>query len=472
MRVLAVEKFCRQCIAALTSLLSLQLLCMLPTALVAGQQPEEIEAITEKVWKQGFHGFRLIAEGAGLKFNDTKQWLESNEDDRALVVIGDLKDLPLNLHQIQREGIPILIVSENQDIQSLSRFGVRIIHSPVRIRNSRDRYRWEDCPQLYPGRYRRSSRHQLFENVESLVTNRPGYFVANSSDVQRLLFLPMMSTDPFPRTLVATFDAGPRQGRLAMVADTTMFTNQMLLIEDNAVFAENLFQWISENDRSELLMLVDGRVQRSVDPSAIQILPPAPTREEVLNALKNLPPEAMLEFGNSIAQVAEDENMLNEFLAKTSDKFNQKKVNRFLIFLAFGMVAVFGLVTYFWQKKLLRKTASDVAYSRQRQFSKRKRIMVARDRQQAASLLLNSFCLEAAHRRLNDWPMFPQGLELGDDEEALQMINEMTDAHQAVRSENELYWTPDRLAKLDQQVQSWHDRLASDDKPAVGVDDS
>ncbi len=465
MRVLAETNSYRQRIAAFASLLALQLLGLLPAGLVACQQPEEMEAITEKVWKQGFHGFRLIAEGVGLEFKDTEQWLKSPLADRALVVVGSLKDLPVDLYQIHREGTPILIVSENQDIQSLNRFGVRIIHSPVRIRNSRDRYRWEDCPQLYPSRYRRSRRHPFFENVESLVTNRPGYFVSNSNDVQRLLFLPMMSTDAFPRTLVATFDADPQQGRLAMVADTTMFTNQMLLIEDNAVFAENLFQWLSANDRTELLMLVDGRVQKSVEPSAIQILPPAPTREEVLNALKNLPPEAMLEFGNSIAQVAEDENMLNEFLAKTSDKFNQKKVNRFLIFLAFGMVTVFGMVTYFWQKKLLRKTASDVAYSRQRQFSKRKRIMVARDRQQAASLLLNSFCLEAARRRLTDWPMFPQGLELGDDEEAQRMVNEMTDAHQAIRSENELYWTPDRLAKLDQQVQSWHKRLASDNTP-------
>ena len=60
---------------------------------------------------------------------------------------------------------------------------------------------------------------------------------------------------------------------------------------------------------------MDDQPIRPEDPQSVAVQLPPPTREQVWNALQQLPPELLLEFGNEIATLVEDENLVNELMS-------------------------------------------------------------------------------------------------------------------------------------------------------------
>ena len=176
-----------------------------------------------------------------------------------------------------------------------------------------------------------------------------------------------------------------------VLPDQSVFANQMLVHGDNAIFAQQAMNWLTGEHRTHLLVIADGSVQSALDPEGVEVLLPPPTRQEVFNALKNLPPSAMLEFGNAVVTVVEDENMVNEFIHSSVDQVRPVVMRRALIFFSFAFICTVSLFTYIWQKKLMRQTASEVAFKRSKNaFKKEKTNAVdqseqwARQRQSAA----------------------------------------------------------------------------------------
>lgn len=410
--------------------------------------------VTEEEWPGGFHGLNVLAQGNDLEVMALADWQQVDLDQRAIMVVGDARNLRLNLAPMVESGVPVFIATETNALQ-FQRLGFAI--DPTYIRPSRRAHYFgePDCPVIDPDRDRRNVNHRVMNNVRYLIANRPSRMNPSGSDAGRSLdqFLSFPARDGRDKF---GFLVDRQNRKMIVVSDSSLLNNQMLPLGSNAQFAQNVCQWLSQDgERRSLLMVVNGEVETPVDASMLAFMPPPPTSEEVLDAVKKLPREKLLEFANKVAQVAEDEDMINNFAEKFIDKQSDRKIARFYIFLVFGAALLFGIATYLWQKKLLRKTASDVTSHRQKLFAKRKTINAAAERQLAATVVLNAFCLEIANRRLETWPMFPQGLTVGTDPEAMRVLNEMADANHALRTSNQMYWTSQRLDEFVKSVEQW-----------------
>ena len=171
----------------------------------------------------------------------------------------------------------------------------------------------------------------------------------------------------------------------------------------------------------------------------------------------------MAKFANSVVRLSEDENIFNDMAKQYIDGLEDGQINRLILFVVFAACCVFGLITYFWQRRVLRRTASVTASRRQKSLSKRESGSEASERQAAASMLLNSFCLDVANRRLADWPEFPTpivGQQRGGP--AVTATNEMADFFWRLRTKPNTYWTKETLTKLEQATNHWRFLLAED----------
>ena len=243
-----------------------------------------------------------------------------------------------------------------------------------------------------------------------------------------------------------------------------MFTNQMLLYGDNARAAKQSLEWLMGENRKHVLVLVDGIAQSAVNPSDLNVELPQPTREEVMDALKDLPPSAMLEFGNAVLRIVEEENMINEVVKAKMGRVREKSINRFMIFVGFAMACLFALMTYAWQKKLRRRTISDIANIKaieNRKADKRlKKVRASHsklsfERQMAALAMLDSFCLDFAGRRFEELPNFPEGIEIGMDEHGVGIKSAMKIIGSDYRSQPRDFWTEKRLLAVEGAVSHW-----------------
>ena len=441
-----------------------QVAILVALACLMGAVPEStVGQLTREAWKRGYHGFNMLIQGNELKICDKREWLDAPAYDRLLILLGDIQDLPVDLEDSARQGATIFVGTDRMDHGSvLKPFGFRV--QDGFFHSDGDNYVHAACPKIEPTYDRRRQKHPIFQNVRYVVANQPGTIVPYSN-VRSLARLKTIATfggnfgivqNNLPFALATPSDS---RFRAAFFSDSTFLNNQMLPKGNNALCAKNILDWLSEGRPKSVLLIINNQVQPVVDPASMVLLPPPPTEQEVLNTLKDLPPQAWLEFGNTVVQAAEDNNLANEFLQKVSEEITYKQAFRaVLLALFFGMV-IFGLSTYAWQKKLMRKTSSVVAEQRAHLFSSQQRSRLAAERQVAASLILGAFCLDLTNRRLEHWGMFPQGLNIGDDNQAKSILIEMADYHQALRNHPPTYWTPHRLRSLESDSLKWRSIL-------------
>lgn len=438
---------------AVSALLSL-LICLSFANSVAAQ-----DMVTMGEWKTGFQGYNILAQGNQMEIASLAQWRDAPAANRAVIMIGNIDQPPINIEVVAKQGIPILVASDQASGDVLADYGVFVQPSFRQPTNKNNFFKFPDCPRIRAHRLRNGRFHRLFNNVRNVITNRPGQIFVNSATSVSTQVIAYHPFENSRRQVFATVTTGQR--KLACLADDSMFNNQMIALGTNGQFAQNTIMWLRENgQRDQLLFIVNNEVMPASNPDQLMILPPPPTREQVLNTLKNLPPEVLLEYGNEVARTIEDSNLINDFFYGAVDKISDRSMTRFWILFSFAAMTMFCLVSYIWQKKLLRKTASDVSLRRQKVFSGRQKIHAATERQVAASMILNAFCLDVANRRLDDWPMFPQGLEAGQAAESGLMINAMSDFHQALRSQPAKHWTPQRLVELEAAVNDWRMQMA------------
>ncbi len=349
--------------------------------------PSNLQAqqeIAESEWKRGFHGFNIICKNVGLIHESREKWLQAPVDQRILVVLGDVNNVGINVDRFIESGGAALIATDGQDSRILRGQGIGFTSRVIKTISRSDYFQFPDCPKVSDTRI-----HPALKNIHSIITNRPGLITPLSGGSGRptiIAYLPSLR-DSFQNNRFIAAKENPDGGRLLCVSDQSVFANQMLIHGDNALFAFQAMNWLKgenqrgENQRGEnqrgqnrthLLVIADGSVESAVDPSGIEVTLPPPTRQEVLDALKSLPPSAMLEFGNAVATVVEDENMINEFIHTNVDKVRPVVMRRALILMSFAAICSMTIFTYVWQKKLMRQTASVVAFKLRQAISQKR----------------------------------------------------------------------------------------------------
>ncbi len=418
------------------------------------------DRISEAQWSQGFHGFNMIAQGNGLERITLQQFNAAEPGEVLLIVIGRLKGLPVNVSDHVRRGGAALVASDSNLPYSAVSFGGfrfgKINPFPKRDREAFGQM--PDCPII-----QEFGDHPIVSDIRAIVTNRPGYVIANFDS--NLAWLP-------PHYLrrngdVAAFVAANETdngGRMVAIGDQSIFANQMLIYGDNARFANQTIRWLHSDVRKKLLILVDGSQYSSLDPADVALDLPPPTKEEVLNALTDLPPSAMLEFANSVATVVEDENMINEFIQDSMSEVPPAAMDRFNIFLMFGIACLCMIMSFIFQRKLQRQTASEVAVGNANQQQNDLKKIQFHERQQAALFLLDKFCIDIAGKRLGHWPSFPTELNFGKDHDSKSIFESMRKMSILYKSKPTDFWTRKKLATLQGEVNRW--RVYFDSRPA------
>ena len=361
-------------------------LTLLTTRIGFAQQP------TSEDWAFGYEAFNLLLQESDIEICDRREWFSTPADEKIAIFINPNSNE--NWSQATR-SVPTLVMSlRARDPKAKFRPSLGLVdeNKPQNFYSSRD------CPIVRP-----ESTHEVFLGVDSLICNTPGYLalVSEQTISDKQFYPPTATRRGLKRQIFSALAEGPT--KRMWVADPQLFSNQMMFKGDGLRFADNTIRWLSDDyRRKKALLIINGVEQSAVDPSDLEILTPIPTHDEVIQALQKLPRNEILKFANSVVQLSEDENILNDVAHKYTDGLQDGQVLRLIIFALFISCLAFGLVTYFWQRRIRRRTSSVVTGRRQQRSTKREGTSEAAERQAAASLLLNAFCLEVAKRRLAD----------------------------------------------------------------------
>ena len=423
-------------------------LTLLTTRIGFAQQP------TSEDWAFGYEAFNLLLQESDIEICDRREWFSTPADEKIAIFINPNSNE--NWSQATR-SVPTLVMSlRARDPKAKFRPSLGLVdeNKPQNFYSSRD------CPIVRP-----ESTHEVFLGVDSLICNTPGYLalVSEQTISDKQFYPPTATRRGLKRQIFSALAEGPT--KRMWVADPQLFSNQMMFKGDGLRFADNTIRWLSDDyRRKKALLIINGVEQSAVDPSDLEILTPIPTHDEVIQALQKLPRNEILKFANSVVQLSEDENILNDVAHKYTDSLQDGQVLRLIIFALFISCLAFGLVTYFWQRRIRRRTSSVVTGRRQQRSTKREGTSEAAERQAAASLLLNAFCLEVAKRRLADWPEFPTPIVSQDSNNlARQATNEMADTYWKLRTKPKSYWTKETLVDLELATNHWRQLILNNE---------
>ena len=409
---------------------------------------------TSEDWAFGYEAFNLLLQESDIEICDRREWSITPTDEKIAIFINSNSNERWS--NITR-GVPALVMSSRGgDLKTRFRSSLGLVDQ----NKPQDFYSSRDCPIIRP-----ESTHEVFLGVDSLICNTPGYLAVLSEQTisDKQFYPPTATRRGLKRQIFSALAEGPT--KRMWVADPLLFSNQMMFKGDSLRFADNTMRWLSDDyRRKKALLIINGVEQSAVDPSDLEILTPIPTHDEVIQALQKLPRNEILKFANSVVQLSEDENILNDVAHKYTDSLQDGQVLRLIIFALFISCLAFGLVTYFWQRRIRRRTSSVVAGRRQQSVSKREGTSESAERQAAASLLLNAFCLDVAKRRLADWPEFPSPIVSHDKNNlARQATNEMADAYWKLRTKPKSYWTKDTLVDLELATNHWRQLITNNE---------
>jgi hypothetical protein len=298
--------------------------------LSAAQEPLTQEA-RRKALLEGTHVFRRI-----LHDHKFEQGLEAIDDVSAepgrtlLVVLGDLNVLtkvPGGLEQFLADGGAALLASDRPITdpdarRMLSRVAGVTISGDSIISSGVNYMSREFCPLLSlpwagatPNLYDDTAQG---ERVKPVATNVPSmlFVTGRVPGITPLLVLPNDSLlDAGPRglfrPLTPLFAVGGDSGtgRLLVMADHSVFINEMMLPEDtgNVEFAYNCVRYLQDGKRDRVLFLEDGVVQTRL---AIPLKSPRISPEELMSILYARRNELLVEAERWLARQEDDNNAL------------------------------------------------------------------------------------------------------------------------------------------------------------------
>ncbi|MFO0808412.1 MAG: DUF4350 domain-containing protein [Gemmataceae bacterium] len=299
-------------------------------------------------WK-GTHAFRAALSKEGFQPVDSFEALAEEADKSVLILLGKSDRLdPLcetgQLKAFFRGGGALLLATDQQTsstVYSTMRVRVdgRFVTSPV----SCYRDNLPECPLLTETRTLLGGRNPLFSGLPdrpTVATNRPSV-LRDSGLWPALATLPADVDFRFGGVPVgrgpARFAIGGRVedgGRLLVMADHSLFINDMMLQRDNdnIAFTFNVLKWLGEDGkRTRVLLYEDGEVQTDFKVSLDYADPPLP------------PFEALIPVANKFLGGLEDEDAFNKTLLSV---INHRTLLRTTIFAFTIALLVWGLYRF------------------------------------------------------------------------------------------------------------------------------
>lgn len=443
-------------------------------------EDEPSEVLSESEWKRGYHGLSILCQAQDLSVVDMDEWESTDPNQSILVVLGDVSRLRGSLRRYLNDGGAVLVASDRGSANKLSTIGLRIYDGPVTAHSNRDAYRGEDDCVIIRNL---STSHPTTEGVGRLVTNRPGLMGAslasNRLNVRNygvlarypaFVFNGRVQMRPFNNVVFGWHTETVQGGRLIVVADQSMFSNQMLVHGDNALFLQQTLSWLSGNSRTsrsrDKVLILAGEPLPALDPSSVAIVPPPPDPSDVAKALQNLPPEVLLEFANSVVATVQEDGIMNEMLRDSFRSQPPYVIRRWLLVIPAVIVAgllLWRLVTGSNTNDRERASTSMIgeAYESDSADAGYERFLAAHE-------LVCAFQNTLARvdgRRTGGATEDSPGLR----RMPRRYQREYRSLTKELRRFRRDYWTEKRLIQIEQQVSQWQDSLSSELEQKLGA---
>ncbi len=410
------------------------------------------QTVDDASWRRGYNGLALICRSLGMEVQTSERtWRQGSASESVLVALGDIRNLPVDPETFVTRGGALLLASDRTG--NFDGGAIRFAAGPRRVVRDSDCFagRYMECPIVRP----RRSNHPVVQGVQQIVTNRSGGLRVRSQSGQLASMPPLQGTSERYEFLVAR--EGRRNSRMLACADQSVFSNQMLIHGDNARFALQAMAWLAEGGRTNLLIVVDGRVKAPADPRGVDVQLPPPSRAEVLEALKNLPPDKLLEFGNTVAAVVEEENLVNEFLATIVEELDDRVVMRTLIFLATIILGLWLFLKYAGSESMLQEVADPWVRADRLKEAVSAKSRFADDRKLAALQLVQKFYFVASDGTRRDVRNFPDGITVDAAvADRVSILRDLKKAGRHLRNPGSGWWTTERLRWLQSSVEQWN----------------
>lgn len=319
-------------------------------------------------WELDYDLFQTLLQTRGLRSSNAavdrvlpNPWDRAFRDPSKSVVIltGSLRSLSSwrPFHRFLTQG-GVVLVATNEPVEVRGFF--RIEFGPATTRDTRRRWQgYADCLLVTD-----TKTGPLVDQVSTIVTNRSGWIAhLESTPFYDWSVLARMPGNLQPRSsaympLAAMATGRESSGRLIVMADGSPLTNGMLWHGDNLKLLTNLVQELTRDNRTEFAIINGGqpfnsRVPELLVQEAMEQVPEVPP-EIPPEALADLPADALLEIGNTLATSIEDSDVLNEVAIdrprSLADRFYRRSI---LLTICAAAVAVFVLRSWLNSRTLL-----------------------------------------------------------------------------------------------------------------------
>jgi hypothetical protein len=378
--------------------LFLAVVLLLPAAAVA--QP----------FGEGTHAFRAVLNKANVKPLQSIADVDRDPAHSIIIALGKLGsyeetfcDPVVGLRRFLREGGAVLIATDHHTSPELSRvIGASVNGTFLRAPPGEWCYRNDliDCPFLEPPTIGLqdaaaflgvATRDALFAGLRGQVaTNRPSFLDSRQFDMPVMARVPAerqfarreLPPGHFPLLdVVAGGPAADGHGRILVMADHSIFINDMMLQpdNDNIPFAVNVVRWLADPggaNRTSALFIEDGQVRTSFDVSLEYQEPPLP------------PIEALVPLADQALLALEREEVFNRALLRA--------VGRDTLLRTLLLIVTLGLVGYGLYTVTRSRFRPDPQLPRNTTPAAHAATALALDRRQAAQLRAGDLG-EAAH---------------------------------------------------------------------------
>ncbi len=319
------------CLILLTSL-------AFPSPALAQKRPVRIE--------EDNHAFRFILNSLGMEPLTDWDQLKEDRDNKILIVFGatDMLD-SLRLMDFVKDGGGLFVATDRSSSERLREdFGARVTGNHVKTNRESGYLREAECPFIVPRQDSRISK-KLFSGPQGffqrLATNRPSFLSLNGKKLEALADFPedcWVTVIGFRSPVsVGPFAAGAEldNGRVLILADHSVFINEMMLQpdNDNFNFAYNCLDWLKEGK--------EGKRTRVLFYDENEIVTDFKVPIKVINEFPVPPIEVM----NKLLASLEEENIFNHLILGRDPERTFRIILRVL---AVTLTAGLVLLGFYW----------------------------------------------------------------------------------------------------------------------------
>jgi hypothetical protein len=294
------------------------------------------------------HAFRFILSGLGMEPLTDWDQLDEDRGKTILIVFGDTPqalESERGFREFVERGGAVLVATDRATSPEFSKaFGVKITGQFVKTDPDKGYLGKPECPFVAPLKESEISK-SLFTGpngpLERLATNRPSLMdLTKSSPLETLAVFPDGCSVEFlgrdipiwwrNRPFAAGAELG--NGRVLILADHSVFINEMMLQpdNDNFNFAYNCLDWLKEGKRTRVLFYDENEI---VTDFKVPI--------KVINEFPVPPIERM----NKLLASLEEENIFNRLILGRNPEYTFRIILRVL---AVTLTAGLVLLGFYW----------------------------------------------------------------------------------------------------------------------------